>query len=800
MLSIQKVSLQNANYYLSLAREDYYLQGGEPPGQWHGQGAQALGLHGEVQPDAFRHLFAGFSPDGQQPLVQNAGQRAGYHQRCPGWDLTFSAPKSVSVCWALAPGEVRQAIAAAHHRAVQTALTRMEELAGITRRGHGGKLREQASFCYALFEHGTSRAQDPQLHTHAICFNLAVRSDGTTGAVRSNSLFEFKMAIGALYRSELANALHHELGFPIQRVNTWFEIAGVNPDLADQFSTRRQEILQFCEERGTYGALEAQTAALATRETKEHVAREALFAHWQERGAQLGWGQSEVSALRQSNHTHEQSKVIADLRSDVAEAMEQGRQRSSQARPAQERSTSTHTADQKRETQQAVEQRRDAAKSPLHGRNKPQGQTVSHSSPASEPRRDESRRRSAQAAHSPGQPDRVSTDRQSGSLRRSPARTPHSENRSAARATPGHPQPKDGRIKKSPFAVVRIRERLPRWGAVRFQVHLRFFSVTVQNRLIAQRAPRWSPLYRRTLPVVVVRANPDPFGLKARITVALERTRRAAACQLGRMVRSAFKAGARLVFLDDQRLQSVRRIFGPERAGLDAGKATCRPQLMLAENAKSVWRALQDDWRGRGIERPDQKVILTQTEATADKLNREAQRSRRQAGRIHRNGVWIHGTSVHANDRLLFLAGHTTPGIEPGDLGTVVKVSRAGLTVDLDDGRQVKTAIPGCPALKLAYALTHDEARNLRPKAVSVLFEANDSPTEARAIIERSSTARVRVFAEAAQLESVSYHLSDQLQQRDAEWARSQNESQRSQEERRRRHRESHHQSQQQSQ
>ncbi|MHB1309271.1 MAG: MobF family relaxase, partial [Limisphaerales bacterium] len=425
MLSIQKVSLQNANYYLSLAREDYYLQGGEPPGQWHGQGAQALGLHGEVQPDAFRHLFAGFSPDGQQPLVQNAGQRAGYHQRCPGWDLTFSAPKSVSVCWALAPGEVRQAIAAAHHRAVQTALTRMEELAGITRRGHGGKLREQASFCYALFEHGTSRAQDPQLHTHAICFNLAVRSDGTTGAVRSNSLFEFKMAIGALYRSELANALHHELGFPIQRVNTWFEIAGVNPDLADQFSTRRQEILQFCEERGTYGALEAQTAALATRETKEHVAREALFAHWQERGAQLGWGQSEVSALRQSNHTHEQSKVIADLRSDVAEAMEQGRQRSSQARPAQERSTSTHTADQKRETQQAVEQRRDAAKSPLHGRNKPQGQTVSHSSPASEPRRDESRRRSAQAAHSPGQPDRVSTDRQSGSLRRSPARTPH---------------------------------------------------------------------------------------------------------------------------------------------------------------------------------------------------------------------------------------------------------------------------------------------------------------------------------------------------------------------------------------
>ena len=99
MLSISKPmhGAGQGNYYLGLAREDYYLSGGEPPGLWHGEGASRLGLSGVVEPEKFRNLLNGFSPDRLHPLAQNAGR----NDRQSGWDLTFSAPKSVSVLWAL---------------------------------------------------------------------------------------------------------------------------------------------------------------------------------------------------------------------------------------------------------------------------------------------------------------------------------------------------------------------------------------------------------------------------------------------------------------------------------------------------------------------------------------------------------------------------------------------------------------------------------------------------------------------------------------------------------------------------
>ena len=93
MLSIAALSGGQGNYYLKLARDDYYLKGGEPPGRWLGEGASALGLTGQVQRAEFKNLLRGYSRDGETPLIQNAGKPN--HQS--GWDLTFSVPKSVSV-------------------------------------------------------------------------------------------------------------------------------------------------------------------------------------------------------------------------------------------------------------------------------------------------------------------------------------------------------------------------------------------------------------------------------------------------------------------------------------------------------------------------------------------------------------------------------------------------------------------------------------------------------------------------------------------------------------------------------
>jgi conjugative relaxase-like TrwC/TraI family protein len=98
--------------------------------------------------------------------------------------MTFSAPKSVSVLWALSEPRDREAIESAHCLGVATALRHLEQAAAWARRGKGGAIRERtAGLLMAAFDHHTSRALDPQLHTHAFVFNLAPRQDGTWGAL-----------------------------------------------------------------------------------------------------------------------------------------------------------------------------------------------------------------------------------------------------------------------------------------------------------------------------------------------------------------------------------------------------------------------------------------------------------------------------------------------------------------------------------------------------------------------------------------------------------------------------------------
>ena len=82
-----------ASYYLELASGDYYLRGGEPLGVWHGKGTKTLGLKGTVEKAAFHDLLLGFAPDKSGALVQNAGAE----KRQSAWDLTFGAPKALSV-------------------------------------------------------------------------------------------------------------------------------------------------------------------------------------------------------------------------------------------------------------------------------------------------------------------------------------------------------------------------------------------------------------------------------------------------------------------------------------------------------------------------------------------------------------------------------------------------------------------------------------------------------------------------------------------------------------------------------
>lgn len=288
MMSIAKISPGQADYYTRLQNPKYYMEGGEPPGDWTGQGSEVLALSGQVQREAFANVFNGLSPDGTRPLTQRqkyVTPHAGcgkVRQRQVGWDVVFSVPKHVSVAAAIGPQELRHKIeTVAIPRATQKAITYLQDHAAFTRRGQGGRRRERAKLIIAAFPHTTSRAMDPQLHVHHIFMSSCVREDGTTGTLESRPLFEHKMAAGAVFRAALAEELE-QLGFRCSPARHGFKIDGIPDELCNHFSKRRNAIVERLAQLGQSSAVDAARAALATRRGKGIVPpREQLLRLWQ---------------------------------------------------------------------------------------------------------------------------------------------------------------------------------------------------------------------------------------------------------------------------------------------------------------------------------------------------------------------------------------------------------------------------------------------------------------------------------------------------------------------------------------
>lgn len=285
------------SYYDHLAeQDDYYLKGEEPPGQWLGEGAQALGLSGSVSKDAFGAVLRGYQP-GEGPdgsltaLVQNAGDK-----HMAGWDLTFSAPKSVSVLWALQDANTQKALAAAHDDAVRDALKFVEEKAAFTRRGKAGAMSENTKgLVISAFQHGTSREQDPQLHTHCFVHNVARREDNSWGSIDGRHFYRWKMAAGAYYRVALAEKMQ-ELGFQVERDGKSFQVEAVPEKVTRHFSKRRAQIEEVLERLGATGAKASATVTLKTRKAKTAEDRAALMDRWKAEAAELGYVADEGQA------------------------------------------------------------------------------------------------------------------------------------------------------------------------------------------------------------------------------------------------------------------------------------------------------------------------------------------------------------------------------------------------------------------------------------------------------------------------------------------------------------------------
>jgi conjugative relaxase-like TrwC/TraI family protein len=197
-----------------------------------------------------------------------------------GWDMTFSAPKSVSVLWALSADHDRQAIEQAHRSAVLAATARLEGTAGWARRGRGGATREQtAGLLMAQFDHHTSRESDPQLHTHAFIFNLAPRRDGSWGAILSRELYKAQKAAGATYRHALASELERH-GILLERQKDTSRVAAIPRDVERVFSKRRQAIEEAARIHGYSTPKGMELATLRTRRPKRDARLSDLIKHW----------------------------------------------------------------------------------------------------------------------------------------------------------------------------------------------------------------------------------------------------------------------------------------------------------------------------------------------------------------------------------------------------------------------------------------------------------------------------------------------------------------------------------------
>src|SRR5271155_2620195 len=313
MLSISKAlsSGQAQSYHkmeFTSETQSYYKQGGALTGEWQGRLGEKMGLVGAVSPEDFARLSEGRHPQSDEQMVRHRaateyknadGKTVRAVEHRAGWDATFSAPKSVSLTALVGDDErVREA----HRAAVTVALTELERYTQA-RIGGNNPAETTGKFIAAKFEHDTARPVDgyaaPQLHTHAVIFNVTERTDGATRAIQPQGLFDSQNFATAVYQAELTQRLTR-LGYEIETGRSGApEIKGYTQEYLDASSPRSRQIREQLEKSGYSGPEAAQIAAHSTRDRKQALtAEDVLAAHKQMAAAFGDQPQQFVSAAR----------------------------------------------------------------------------------------------------------------------------------------------------------------------------------------------------------------------------------------------------------------------------------------------------------------------------------------------------------------------------------------------------------------------------------------------------------------------------------------------------------------------
>jgi conjugative relaxase-like TrwC/TraI family protein len=318
MLTISKpLSATQAQTYhvreFASQEQNYWSRDQQGHSEWQGRLAEQWGLQGGVTSEHFSRLSEGQHPHTEEQLVRHQvsrtyegkfGRDVTSVEHRAGWDATFSAPKSVSLT-ALVGGDDR--VREAHRESVRAALQELERYTQA-RIGNVHVPETTGKFIAATFEHDTARPVDgyaaPQLHTHAVIFNMTERENGLENGKQMRALQPHEMFVSqhyatAVYRSELALRLG-KLGYELERgKHGQPEVKGYTKEYLEASSPRREQIKDHLREQGIDGAAAAQIAAHHTRDRKELLSPREVLQRHRELAAQYG---------------HQADRVVAQVR------------------------------------------------------------------------------------------------------------------------------------------------------------------------------------------------------------------------------------------------------------------------------------------------------------------------------------------------------------------------------------------------------------------------------------------------------------------------------------------------------
>lgn len=322
MLSMSNVTsvASAASYY---AEDNYYSQDeNKAMSEWAGKGAEALGLSGPVDPADFAKVLSGEL--GDEKLGRVIGKDADgelLREHRPGFDVTLSAPKSVSIVAEVGErGDVREA----HEAAVTKVLEYIEKNLVGARVTEAGETRfeKTGNVVAGRFAHTTSRDLDPQTHTHLVIANATMTEGGHWRSISNELIYKNQKLLGNIYDSELAANLR-EKGYRLESTQDGrWEIAGITREQVEHFSQRSQAIADRLEKFGltreTASAAQRENAALRTRDSKTTVDHAALREEWKQRAQAIGVDFEKIEADRKAGLERPTDPAARDAKAEEA--------------------------------------------------------------------------------------------------------------------------------------------------------------------------------------------------------------------------------------------------------------------------------------------------------------------------------------------------------------------------------------------------------------------------------------------------------------------------------------------------